>query len=243
MFGANPLRKAEAGDGLSLNVHSIFGTIQGEGPFAGRPAVFVRLAGCNLACYFCDTEFENGANIKPTHDIITEGLALAPHRDALWVLTGGEPMRQNIVPLVRELIALGKQVQIETAGTLWPAGLEELMGDHCTLVCSPKTPGLALNVKRFCRHYKYVIGYDTVVDVDGLPLSSTQQRGERAHGGLYAALGHNIYLMPREDYHVVDGERVPDVVVTRANVRRAAVLAMKHNHTLCLQLHKILEMP
>lgn len=243
MFGANPLRKAEAGDGLSLNVHSMFGTIQGEGPFAGRPAVFVRLAGCNLACYFCDTEFENGAKQMDVMDVVVEGLALAPHRDALWVLTGGEPLRQNIVPLVRELLALGKQVQIETAGTLWPAGLEKYMGPDCTLVCSPKTPGLAHNVKRFCKHYKYVIGHDTVTDVDGLPLSSTQQRGERAPRGLYAALGHNIYLMPREDYRIVDGERVPDVVATRANTRAAAALAMRHNYTLCLQLHKILEMP
>ena len=43
--------------GLSLQVNSIFYTIQGEGPFAGRPAIFIRLAGCNLQCPGCDTEY------------------------------------------------------------------------------------------------------------------------------------------------------------------------------------------
>ena len=51
-----PEKQQLRGDGL-LAVHSIFYTIQGEGPFAGETAVFVRLAGCNLQCPLCDTDY------------------------------------------------------------------------------------------------------------------------------------------------------------------------------------------
>lgn len=59
MFGKNKILKPEKGDGSSLQVQEIFATFQGEGPFVGYPSVFVRLGGCNLACDFCDTEFDS----------------------------------------------------------------------------------------------------------------------------------------------------------------------------------------
>ena len=52
-----PAEKQVKSSGLILAINSIFYTIQGEGPFAGSPAVFVRLAGCNLQCPMCDTEY------------------------------------------------------------------------------------------------------------------------------------------------------------------------------------------
>jgi 7-carboxy-7-deazaguanine synthase len=60
MFGKNPVAKQEIdGDGMALRVvdGAPFYTIQGEGPFAGDAAVFLRLHGCPLRCFFCDTEF------------------------------------------------------------------------------------------------------------------------------------------------------------------------------------------
>ena len=59
MFGKNPKRPSIVSDGNSIFVQEIFPTIQGEGIFSGLPAIFIRLGGCNLACSFCDTEFEN----------------------------------------------------------------------------------------------------------------------------------------------------------------------------------------
>ena len=59
MHGTNPIRPPVTGDGAMLEVQHIFPTLQGEGPYAGVPAVFIRLGGCNLACTFCDTEFES----------------------------------------------------------------------------------------------------------------------------------------------------------------------------------------
>ena len=71
MFGKNPIRPPEKGDGSILFVQEIFPTLQGEGPLAGVPAVFLRLGGCNLACSFCDTEFESFKEWK-LEDIIAE---------------------------------------------------------------------------------------------------------------------------------------------------------------------------
>ena len=52
MFGKNPIKGLVKGDGSVLAINEIFSTFQGEGPFIGYPAVFIRLSGCNLACEF-----------------------------------------------------------------------------------------------------------------------------------------------------------------------------------------------
>ena len=149
MFGNNPIRKQDKGDGQQLWIQEIFYSIQGEGPFAGRPALFVRFAGCNLQCSFCDTEFESSA-WYPTFSelrgaIHTKLDAKSTYMEndelvtSLVVLTGGEPFRQNIVPLVKQLLQDGFTVQVETAGTLsWSNFPFE--DDECHVVVSPKTP-------------------------------------------------------------------------------------------------------
>lgn len=76
MFGQNPIRKQDLSDPYNLFIQEVFYTIQGEGPLAGRPAVFVRLAGCNLACKFCfvpSTEVTMGDFSKKRIDRIQAG--------------------------------------------------------------------------------------------------------------------------------------------------------------------------
>lgn len=140
MHGKNPIRPPEKGDGSSLQVQDIFATIQGEGPYTGYPAVFIRLGGCNLACDFCDTEFEN-FNVVATAEVIDKADSLS--KDAkgqrvrqLIVLTGGEPFRQPIEKLVNGLIEQGFKVQIETNGTIYRPLPKEV-----DIVCSPKNTG------------------------------------------------------------------------------------------------------
>ncbi|HEY0149116.1 MAG TPA: 7-carboxy-7-deazaguanine synthase [Allosphingosinicella sp.] len=123
---------------MSYAVKELFLTLQGEGMQAGRRAVFLRLAGCNLwsgreadrakaQCTFCDTDFvgtngENGGRY--------EADALAARAKALWgegegalvVITGGEPMLQLDAALTDALHAAGFEIAMETNGTL-PAEL------------------------------------------------------------------------------------------------------------------------
>ncbi len=131
MFGKNPIRKAVQGDGSKLEVVSIFPTLQGEGPNSGWPAIFIRLGGCNLACSFCDTEFENFSEMDLT-EILTRVQKLYTNQK-LIVITGGEPFRQPIAKLCEELIKLGYKVQIETNGTLFREIPPEV-----EIICSPK---------------------------------------------------------------------------------------------------------
>ena len=121
-FGNNPILAPKITDGKALDVQEIFATFQGEGIFTGFPAVFIRLGGCNLACKFCDTEFDSYQNLS-LEEIILETKKLSENNKKrthnLIVITGGEPLRQNIIPLCEELIQDGFVVQIETNGTLY----------------------------------------------------------------------------------------------------------------------------
>lgn len=96
------------------NVNEIFYSLQGEGRWAGRPAIFIRFSGCNLRCPFCDTDFK--AYTKMTaKDILGEFLKYSQCN--FIVLTGGEPTLQVDKDFVDMLHANGYYVAMETNGT------------------------------------------------------------------------------------------------------------------------------
>ena len=101
----------------SYRVNEIFYSIQGEGVFAGKPAVFVRFSGCNLACPWCDTD--HSRFMEMTSDGLEKAVRelLNGHEGAIIVLTGGEPALQlrDDEPLFR---GSGCRICIETNGTL-----------------------------------------------------------------------------------------------------------------------------
>lgn len=113
-----------------MKVNEIFYSLQGEGHYTGTPAVFVRFAGCNLRCWFCDTDFEKG--VEMSEDEIVEAVLQYPTRYV--VITGGEPTLQITASLCDKLHAHGLYLMMETNGTRpLPEGCKV---DWIT--CSPK---------------------------------------------------------------------------------------------------------
>jgi len=95
----------------------IYKSVQGESSFAGRPCIFVRFAGCNLRCSWCDSEYTFTGGYKLTEDeVVAEIAKLAPVR--LIEFTGGEPLLQEreLVPLMERLLRDGYELMIETSG-------------------------------------------------------------------------------------------------------------------------------
>ena len=95
----------------------VYKSVQGESSFSGRPCIFVRLAGCNLRCSWCDSEYTFKGGYKLLEDeVVTEVEKLAPVR--LIEFTGGEPMLQEreLIPLMNRLLAAGYELMIETSG-------------------------------------------------------------------------------------------------------------------------------
>lgn len=97
-------------------VNEIFFSLQGEGYHTGRAAVFVRMAGCNLRCAFCDTDFSQ-AHPMTAQQIADAVFAYSTHPRTLIVLTGGEPSLQADDELIEALHRYGQQIAIETNGT------------------------------------------------------------------------------------------------------------------------------
>lgn len=118
-----------------MRINEIFYSLQGEGRYAGTPAVFVRFAGCNLRCPFCDTEFESYTEM--TEDEILSEVLRYPTNHV--ILTGGEPTLQLTTSLLQRLNGEeGRRiVHIETNGT---HQLPE--GPIHWVTCSPKTASL-----------------------------------------------------------------------------------------------------
>lgn len=237
-----PQRSTEATIDGNLDVHSIFYTVQGEGPFAGRPAVFIRLAGCNIQCPHCDTEYtRERPNLCTPQELLecvrqllknTSRAVLGKVDDfspVLVVITGGEPLRQgNLFLLVSVLDDAGFMVQIETNGTIpLPVGLAE----SAVIVCSPKSSHVDASLVENA-HFKFVVSSGNTDD-DGLPTNvlgrATDFRNLRRE-----LTFERIYIQPMD---------AGDTEQNRLNTAHAVAVCMRHGYNLCLQLHKFANLP
>ena len=101
-----------------MNILEIFYSIQGEGKNQGRPAIFIRLAGCNLACNWCDTPGAHGEGSELSLSEIIGKIREFRCREIC--ITGGEPLLQEaeLLELLRLLSSLGYHTGIETNGTI-----------------------------------------------------------------------------------------------------------------------------
>lgn len=235
MFGNNPIRKQDLSSPSHLWIQEVFPTIQGEGPFAGQPAIFVRLGGCNLKCFWCDTDFESST----WHPHIDELISAITHAEEhcktdLVVLTGGEPFRQDISKLVHELKGLMYRVQIETNGIAWIEDFERYLIDgRCSIVVSPKTGKIHDKIRQYADAWKYIVSFDDTDKDDGLPILSTQRKEKSMH---IARPNDNsiVYVQPLDSYD--DDEN-------KQNEKHAIKLVKKYGYRLSYQIHKHLGLP
>jgi 7-carboxy-7-deazaguanine synthase len=223
MFGKNKILKPETHDGSFLDVVEIFPTFQGEGPYVGYPAVFVRLGGCNLACDFCDTEFDSYQNLS-LEKIVAQVIKISKDETGkfirkLVVITGGEPLRQPISRLCQQLINLGFLVQIETNGTLFCDLPKEVK-----IICSPKVS-----------NGKYhQIRSDLLSKIDAFKFIISHNKKEYSDLAEFAKLdlGTPVYLQPMDEGSELKNNQ---------NLKLTLELAKKFGHRISLQIHKILE--
>lgn len=239
-----PISKRDHAPDGSLVVVNVFYTIQGEGPYTGQPAVFVRLAGCNLRCPQCDTNYTNGAQrysvealVKRVRDAHTDGPG--PAR-VMVVLTGGEPFRQNCGPFARALLNRGYRIiQVETNGTTYN-GEFPLSNPRVTIVCSPKTPRISAFIAPHVQAWKYVLDANHVCAEDGLPTSSLgyPHRPARPPAGTRAS---NIYVQPLTDQDVWTGQQEYDHF---GQMDRDAALAscLEFGYRYCHRVHLAVNM-
>jgi len=202
---------------LILNVAEIFKSIQGEGANAGKAAVFVRLAGCNMSCWYCDTEWSNSYKIT-VDEVLQEVKKLTNPYDypnSLLIWTGGEPTIQ----LTDEILEHFQDYYncIETNGT------NPVPGNIDYISCSPKVSPAVLR-KNFTHvnefRYPVQVG-DVLPDIPELPFAD------------------NYFISP-----VFLGEEKERLLQIDENIIYS-INYIKNNPTwrLSLQLHKLLNIP
>lgn len=265
-----PVLNTQKAEGFNFNseqlhVHSIFRTIQGEGPFTGHRAVFVRLAGCNLQCPNCDTDYTSRKSLMTPVQILgvisdTIHPVLLPrdypysHKNkTLIVLTGGEPFRQNLVRLLQTLVgdhSMPAQaglfhVQIETNGVTLPPLQEALFQDANELL----------------KYYQLLNPFVTVV---------CSPKTTNVHHALRPVIKHLKYVVAHNRTDAIDGlpncvlgkdcfvarpwpeftgriyispEDSKDEKQNKLNVEEAVRVCDRFGYVLSLQTHKITGLP
>lgn len=139
--------------GEMLPLMEEFYTIQGEGHHTGKPAYFIRVGGCDVGCHWCDVKESWNPDIHPATatSLIVENAA--KYSDTI-VVTGGEPLTWNMLPLTKQLKSKNLNVHIETSGA-YP-----LTGTWDWICLSPKKNKLPQNEIYSCIDELKVIIYN-----------------------------------------------------------------------------------
>lgn len=207
-------------------------TVQGEGPFVGEPAVFVRLAACNLQCPDCDTDYTSDRSFRSVvvlvNDIDEAFRNMVVYNAArLVVLTGGEPFRQEIGPLVRDLLTCGFRVQVETNGTL-PPPPEFPLAAGVTIVCSPKGR-VHDDLKPHVHHLKYVIEAGRQHPGTKLALNVLGNRGHAEQP--WPGFKGTVWVQPAD---------LENAECMKLNTEACVDAALTRGYRVTLQIHKLL---
>lgn len=142
---------------ITYSISEIFPSIQGEGLFIGKKVIFVRFAGCNLVCSFCDTPLSQKTKLENERmiaSIVYECLEfMSDFKANTIVFTGGEPLLNDLAPLIEEFIRQGvDDFIIETNGTQSVSNLLPYC-EFINLSISPKVARNEMGIKEtdlFC---------------------------------------------------------------------------------------------
>ncbi len=217
-------------DGV-LEVHSIFRTIQGEGPFAGERAIFIRLAGCNLQCPGCDTEYTSKRERMTPQQIVCEFSHDFP-QGGLIVITGGEPTRQNIGSLCEHLVDIGFNVQIESNGVRAP-DIETsnlIREDKVVLVISPKTKAISPISASLAHCFKYVLRDGDIDPDDGLPTRALEHAAAPRVARPPTGFEGQIYINPYDE---------KDEAANKRHLAATVQSCQTFGYKMGVQLHKL----
>ena len=140
-----------------LQVIETFKSVQGESTHAGKVCFFIRLSGCNLRCSYCDTAYAwEGGEERSVGSLLDE---VASANCATVEITGGEPLLQKETPLLAEkLLAMGKEVLIETNGSVDFSILPE----GCCRIVDCKLPASGMAQYNCYEAYKHLTSRDEV---------------------------------------------------------------------------------
>ena len=181
-----------------MRVNETFYSIQGEGPQIGMPALFIRLAGCNLDCSYCDSKYAKEGKTNLPALIVNE--TLNGHQCKNVVITGGEPMIQHdLLTLLKLIRNKGGIPYVETNGTIF----DSMIIGFANFIVSPKLQYMNENylkvLKKWQMHatFKFVIGsrreFDEAVqlckDIDKLD---------------------DVYFMPKG----IDDKKLKDIMIS-----------------------------
>jgi len=202
---------------IYLNVVEIFRSVQGEGANAGKSAVFIRLAGCNMSCWYCDTDWSHGRKMKVSEVLEEVKKLLNPddYSKVLLIWTGGEPTLQLTDDILEQFKSFNNC--IETNGT---NPVPERIG---YISCSPKvTPEVLRRNFTHVNEFRYPIEVGGgLPDISELPLAD------------------NYFISP-----IFLGEEKKRFQIIEDNIAYSIDL-IKNNPQwrLSLQLHKLLNIP
>jgi organic radical activating enzyme len=203
----------------TLRIVEIFPSVQGEGLRQGEPTIFIRLAGCNLKCAFCDTKFAwMGGREQSPEEVLYIIKRIRERFPADWIsLTGGEPYLQDLRRLVGFLRKEKFRIQVETNGRRhYP-----LAADWVTVSPKPKSYCVAPEFARKAREVKLIASRDLTL--------STVRKMRR----IFPA-ATPILLQPESN------RRWSHKLVLR--ILNQALAAGLKNIRLSVQLHKILRL-
>ena len=212
------------------HVHEIFHSLKGEGKWTGTPMRFIRLHGCNLKCDFCDTDFSQD---KPmTAQAIMDELLKLPWTPRI-VITGGEPCMQPIEYLCQVLQGSELFIHLETNGMFEPP-------QTCDWVAlSPKNLKLNTMALKMADEIKFVFDENTPQFINEFT--------NKYHRFSMIDLDCQYYVMPKA-LGVSNNDLDVDVRgpsgLNQKNIT-AAINYCKENSgfSLCMQLHKVLNIP